>query len=65
MSSAQYKYLKILNENALRKIIISNPRKKNSLNLVAYQEIIGMYCADYAKKVFRLHRYVFRCSRGS
>lgn len=36
-----YKYIKIENVDNLRKIIISNRRKNNSLNLDAYCELTG------------------------
>lgn len=34
-------FLKIENKGALRKIVLSNPAKRNSLNLQAYQELTG------------------------
>lgn len=43
MTDTQYKYLKIVHSNGLRKIIINNPRKKNSLNLTAYEELTGIH----------------------
>lgn len=43
MSIAKYKYFKIENIAGLRKIIINNPKKKNSLNLQAYQELTGEF----------------------
>lgn len=36
-----YRYIKIENKGALRKIILNNPAKKNSLNTQAYQELTG------------------------
>lgn len=33
--------MKIENKGALRKIVLSNPAKKNSLNTRAYQELTG------------------------
>lgn len=39
--SIPYKYIKIENFNKLRKVIISNPKQKNALNLQAYSELNG------------------------
>lgn len=36
-----YKYLKIENVAGLRKLIISNPAKRNALNIDAYNELTG------------------------
>lgn len=41
MSTNKYTYLKIENKGALRKIVLSNPAKRNSLNTLAYQELTG------------------------
>lgn len=39
--SSLYKYLIVENVGSLRKIIISNPKKKNALNVDAYMELTG------------------------
>lgn len=38
---APYKCLKIENSEKLRKIILSNPKRKNALSLHAYRELTG------------------------
>jgi Delta3-Delta2-enoyl-CoA isomerase len=39
MSKTVYEFLQITNKQALRIITINNPKKKNALNLLAYQEL--------------------------
>lgn len=57
--SFPYKYLKIGNLGKLRKITISNPQRKNALNLQAYQELTG----KMKKKLFvSLNFELNRCS---
>lgn len=37
----KYKFFDVIDDSGLRKIIINNVKRKNALNLIAYQELIG------------------------
>lgn len=51
MSTNKHTYLNIENKGALRKIVLSNPAKKNSLNTLAYQELTG----NHLKNIYSTH----------
>lgn len=36
-----FKYFDVIDKSGLRKVIINNPKKKNAINLTAYQEMTG------------------------
>lgn len=53
MGRKSYTYLKIEDKGALRKIVLNNPSKNNSLNTQAYQELTGN------GKIIRKNRSIF------
>lgn len=55
--SFPYKYLKIGNLGKLRKITISNPKRKNALNVQAYQELTGKVKKCFVLLNFELNHY--------
>lgn len=57
--SSLYKYLIVENVGSLRKIIISNPKKKNALNVDAYMELTGSWWNDICALVHLINTINF------